>query len=332
MKKRLSDFGPNLPILPTTSVGSLPKPPKLKEMRQKYLKNELERSDLRSIEKKATKKWIEFQEDVGLDVLVDGEMYRGDMVCFFARNLSGLEIGGLVRSYGNRYYRKPVIKEKIRWEGPISLNHWKFANSLTEKPMKAIVTGPYTMMDWSFDEHYLSRKEACLSFARILRKEVESLVDAGAKIIQIDEPALSVRPEELTDFVDDAISILTKDLDAYFIIHACYGSLNQIYPEMFELACDNLDLELSNDNFRLAKIFEDERLTKDISPGVIDVHSRKIEGSKVVKSRIDNLLEVLNPQNIWVDPDCGLKTRNEGEAKEKLTNMVEATRIVREEL
>ncbi len=332
MKKSLSDFGLDIPILPTTSVGSLPKPPKLKELRKKYLKNEIERSDLYPIEKEATEKWIKIQEEVGLDILVDGEMYRGDMVCFFARNLQGLEIGGLVRSYGNRYYRRPVIKEKIRWDGPISLDHWKFANSLTEKPMKAIFTGPYTMMDWSFDEHYRSREEACLSFARVLRKEVESLVDAGAKIIQIDEPALSVRPEEITDFVDDAISILTKDLDAYFIIHACYGSLNQIYSEMLELDCDNLDLELSNDSFRLAKIFDGESFTKDISPGVIDVHSRDIEGIEVVKSRIDNLIDILDSQDIWVDPDCGLKTRNEEEAKEKLTNMVEATRIVREKL
>jgi len=332
MRKKFSKYGLDLPILPTTTVGSLPKPPKLKKLRKEHLKGELNKQDLRAIEDEATEKWVEIQEDIDLDILVDGEMYRGDMVSFFARNLNGLEIGGLVRSYGNRYYRKPKIIEEIIWDQPVTLDYWKFADSLTDKPVKAIITGPYTMMDWSFDEYYHSRKEACLSFAKVLRNEVESLVDSGAKIIQIDEPAIAVRPGELMDFVDDAINILTRDLDAYFIIHACYGTFNEIYPGILDLDCDNLDLELSNDDFRLADEFDERVHTKDISAGVIDVHTREIEDIKVVKSRIENLLEILDSKKVWIDPDCGLKTRKENEAREKLANMVEATKIIRKEL
>ncbi len=194
------------------------------------------------MEKEETKEWIEIQEDVGLDVLVDGEMYRGDMAAYFARNMEGFGMSGLVRSYDNRYYRKPVIEDEVRWTEPITLDYWKFAQGLTDKPVKGILTGPYTMMDWSFNEHYPSREDACLALAESTRKEVEALVDAGAKIIQVDEPAISARPEELPKFAEKAMEIVTRDLDAYFITHICYGAFEFIYPKMLNLAVNNFDL------------------------------------------------------------------------------------------
>jgi 5-methyltetrahydropteroyltriglutamate--homocysteine methyltransferase len=315
-----------LPLLPTTAVGSFPKPAPLVEARRKGIKKKLER-----LEKEATEKWIRLQEEVGLDVLVDGEFYRGDMVAFFAERLGGFKMGGLVRSYGNRYYRKPVIVGEVRYREPITVKWWKFAQGLTQKPVKGVLTGPYTMMDWSFNEYYPDREQACLSLAKELRKEVRSLSKAGAKIIQIDEPALSARPEELP-VATRALKILTQGVDAYFICHICYGAFEFIYPQMLQLPVHNFDLEMSNSNLDLVELFRRHPFTKDLSFGVIDVHSHVVESVEQVKERIQRALEVLNPRQLWIDPDCGLKTRTEEEAVAKLRVMVEATKQVRSTL
>lgn len=332
MSSKLSDLGLDLPILPTTAVGSYPKPERLKKARRKYLKGEIEEEDLRPLEEEATRNWINIQEDVGLDIFVDGEMYRGDMAAFFARNLEGFGMSGLVRSYDNRYYRKPIIEGKVRWTEPVTVDYWKFAQGLTDKPVKGVLTGPYTMMDWSFNEHYPDREAACLALARSLRKEVEALVEAGAKIIQVDEPALSARPEELPEFAEDAMSIVTEGLDAYFITHICYGAFEFIYPEMLNLPVDNFDLEMSNSDLDLTALFEKEPFTKDLSFGVVDVHSHVVEDEETTESRVDRALEVLDSEQLWIDPDCGLKTRTKEEAMGKLERVVSAAEAKREEL
>lgn len=293
---------------------------------------ELKAEDLRLLEEKETREWIKIQEDVGLDVLVDGELYRGDMVAYFARNLEGFRIGGLVRSYGNRYYGKPVIEDEIGWVEPITVERWKFAQSLTERPLKAVVTGPYTMMDWSFNEYYPSRKEACLGLAEALHKELKALWNAGARIIQVDEPALSARPEELPEFCLDAMQILVNGISAYFVTHVCYGAFEFIYPEMLELPVDNFDLEMSNSDLDLTELFEREPFTKDISFGVVDVHSHIVEDKKTTRARIQRALEVLDLNQLWIDPDCGLKTRTKEEAIGKLKSMVSAAREERANL
>lgn len=328
----LSDLGLDLPILPTTAVGSYPKPEQLKKARRRFLKGDLSEEDLRPLEEELTREWMEIQEEIGLDILVDGEMYRGDMAAYFARNLGGFEMSGLVRSYDNRYYRKPIIKDEIRWEGPITLDYWKFAQSQTDKAVKGVITGPYTMMDWSFDEHYPDRGSACLALARTLRKEVEALVDAGAKIIQVDEPAISTRPKELPKFAEEAMETVTRGLDAYFVTHICYGAFEFIYPEMLNLPVNNFDLEMSNSDLDLIELFDDEPFTKDLSFGVVDVHSHVVEDEAKVKSRIERGMEVLEPEKLWIDPDCGLKTRTKEESIEKLKRIVSATDDVREEL
>lgn len=330
-RAKLRELGLDLPLLPTTAVGSYPKPGYLRKARAQFRKGEISREQLRELEVKATQFWIETQEALGMDVLVDGEQYRGDMVTFFAENMHGFEISGLVRSYGNRYYRKPIIVGEVRWERPVTVEWWKFAQSLTQKPVKGMLTGPYTVMDWSFNEYYPDRKSATFALAREIRKEVEALCEAGAKIIQIDEPAISARPEELPIAIE-ALHMVTDGLPVYFISHICYGAFEFVYPGILELPVDNLDLEMSNSELDLVELFKEHPFTKDISFGVIDVHSHVVEEVDLVESRIRKALEVLKPEQVWVDPDCGLKTRTEDEAIAKLRNMVEATRKIRAEL
>jgi 5-methyltetrahydropteroyltriglutamate--homocysteine methyltransferase len=331
-RAKLERLGIRLPLLPTTAVGSYPKPPYLLEARRKLRAGALRPEELRPLEERATREWIELQEQIGLDVLVDGEMYRGDMATYFAEHLSGFRISGLVRSYGNRYYRKPIIVGEIEWNGPITVEWWRFAQSLTERPVKGMITGPYTLMDWSFNEYYPSRREACLALARALRREVEALVRAGARIIQIDEPAISARPNELPEFAVEAMETVTRGLDAYFITHICYGAFEFVYPQLLELPADNFDLEMSNSELDLVELFRRHPFTRDLSFGVVDVHSHVVETAGVVEQRIRAALQVLKPEQLWVDPDCGLKTRTRDEAVAKLRAMVEATRRVRKEI
>lgn len=327
----LERVGLTLPLLPTSTVGSFPKPNYLLEARGKFARKGITRKELDALEKQATEFWIAQQEEIGLDVLVDGEQYRGDMVAYFADIMDGFEMGGLVRSYGNRYYHKPIIVGKIKRPGPITVSWWKFAQDLTSKPVKGMLTGPYTIMDWSFNDYYPDRKAACFALAQEIRKEVEALVEAGAKIVQIDEPALSVRPEEL-DFALEAMHIVTDDIPAYFITHICYGAFEFIYPRMLDLPVDNFDLEMSNSGLDLIGLFKKDPFTKDLSFGVLDVHSHVIETPAVVRERIEKALQVISPKAIWVDPDCGLKTRTVEEAQGKLRSMVTAVQGVRQTL
>lgn len=331
-REKLEQLGLKLPVLPTTTVGSFPKPPYLLDARRKFRAKKMGPEKLRELEEKATKEWIAIQEEIGLDVLVDGEMYRGDMATYFAENMEGFKISGLVRSYGNRYYRKPVLSGEIKLKDPITVDWWKFTQELTDKPVKGMVTGPYTMMDWSFNEHYHDRKDACIALAKVIHEEVKALADAGAKIIQVDEPAISARPEELPDFAIEAMRIVTKGVDAYFINHICYGAFEFIYPKMLELPVDNFDLEMSNSELDLVELFKEHPFTKDISFGVTDVHSHKVESPDLVEKRIRKALEVLKPEQIWIDPDCGLKTRTTEESVGKLKSIAEAVNRVRGEL
>lgn len=328
-RQKLETLGLKLPLLPTSTVGSLPKPPELAEARTRVAGNHITRNELESIEKKATEFWVRTQEEIGLDVVVDGEQYRSDMVAYFAELMGGFQVGGLVRSYGNRYYHKPVISGAVRWPGPLTVSWWKWTQSLTSRPVKGMVTGPYTIMDWSFNDHYPSRQAACMALAREIRREVEALIEAGAKIIQIDEPAISVRQEEFP-FAIEATHVVTDGLPAYFITHACYGAFETIYPDMLGLPTDNLDLAITHSALDLLQIFEKDPFSKDLSLGVLDVHSHSVESVSQVRGRIMRGVRVLPADRLWVDPDCGLKTRTVEEAVEKMQVMLAAVREVRQ--
>ncbi|MBI1940457.1 MAG: methionine synthase [Acidobacteria bacterium] len=327
-RKKLRQLGIDLPLFPTTSVGSFPKPDYLVKARADFARKKINAGELEQKARQATEFWIRKQEELGVDVLVDGEMYRGDMVAYFAEHLRGFEEGGLVRSYGNRYYHKPIIVGEARWEKPITVEWWKYAQSLTSRPVKGMLTGPYTVMDWSFNEHYAGRRETCLALAKEIRREVEALIEAGAKIIQIDEPATSVRPEELA-FAIEAMHGVTDGLSAYFITHICYGAFEFIYPGMLDFPVDNFDLEMSNSGLDMLALFQKNRFTKDISFGVVDVHSHVVEEKSVVEGRLREALRVLPEEKIWVDPDCGLKTRSVDEAIAKMKALVEVAKALR---
>jgi 5-methyltetrahydropteroyltriglutamate--homocysteine methyltransferase len=315
----------------TTSVGSLPKPPYILAARSKRARGEIEPGELVELERCATKEWIEFQSSIDTDLIVDGEQYRGDMVAFFAEEMPGLEIGGLVRSYGNRYYRKPIATGPVGRDHPLTVEWWQFAQALTDKPVKGMLTGPYTICDWSFNEHYDTRRDFVLDLARAIRDEALDLERAGARYIQIDEPAASTRMDEL-DLVIEAMAIVTEPLSVHTITHICYGDFHNAYPRMLDIPVDQIDLEFANSEYSLLEAFERVPFDKYIGLGVVDVHSHEIESVDEIADGIRRSLRFIPPERMFVDPDCGLKTRTVDEAKQMLTNLKGAVDLVRAEL
>ena len=318
-------------MLKTTTVGSFPKSEELKAARAKVRKRQMDPAKLLEMERAATKEWIEIQEEIGIDILVDGEQYRGDMATYFAEHIEGFTISSLVRSYGNRYYRKPIAVGPIRWKGPITVEWFKYAQGLTRKPVKGMLTGPYTMMDWSFDEHYPNRRAFCLALAEAIHQEVKALEQAGATFIQIDEPAVSTRVNEL-DLAIEAMKIVTQGVKVQTGTHICYGDFEKAYPKLLDLAVDQIDLEFANSNFALLEQIKKHPFTKEVGFGVMDVHSHRVESVEEIKSAIRKGLEFFPPEKLYIDPDCGLKTRLKEEVIAKLTNMVAAVREVRKEI
>jgi 5-methyltetrahydropteroyltriglutamate--homocysteine methyltransferase len=317
----------------TTSVGSFSKPDYLAKARTANAAGKLSDQELFDLEKKATKEIIELQEEIGVDILVDGEMARGDMVAYFGEHLEGMELGGLVRSYGNRYYHKPILKSEVRWREPITLDLWRYAQSLTDKPVKGMLTGPYTIVEWSFDEHYASRRDAVLSVAQAIRREAQELEKAGAQYIQIDEPALSTRKEDIPIAIE-GMAVVTEGLKAKTITHVCYGDFDAVFPKFLEMPVVQFDLEAANSNYDLLDLFRDGGFPagKELALGVLDVHRHQVEDLEAVKAGIRRGLQVLPPDRLYIDPDCGLKTRTWDEAAAKLRVMMQAVHAVRKEI
>jgi 5-methyltetrahydropteroyltriglutamate--homocysteine methyltransferase len=329
-----------LPILPVTSVGSFPKPAYLQQARIQFRRGEISYEKLHELELQATREVIAMQEEVGADLLVHGEMERGDMVEFFADQLEGFGRKGLVRSYGNRYYFKPVITGEIRRTKPMTVEMWQFAQSLTKKPVKGMLTGAYTIYDWSFDEHYdpydkdrKGRREAILALAHAINEEAQDLRKAGALFIQIDEPAVPTHPEDI-EIAHEAMEVMTKGLDAFVITHMCYGDLRPIYQRLIQFPVHQFDWEFTNNADKLYPLIEQFSYPPDkfIGLGVVDVHSRRIESVEEVEQRIRQALRYFRPDQIFPDPDCGLKTRTWEEAKAKMAVIVEAAKRVRSEI
>jgi 5-methyltetrahydropteroyltriglutamate--homocysteine methyltransferase len=309
----------------------MPKPDYIIAARGKFARKEIDRDELTELERKATREWVEFQNSIGTDVVVDGEQYRGDMVAYFAEEMPGLEMGGLVRSYGNRYYRKPIATGPVGRDHAITVDWWKYAQSLTDAPVKGMLTGPYTICDWSFNEHYDTRRDFVLDLARAVRDEALDLEKAGARFIQIDEPAASTRMDEL-DLVIEAMAIVTEPLTAHTLTHICYGDFHNAYPKMLDIPVDQIDLEFANSDYSLLDEFSDDPFTKFIGLGVSDVHTHKVESVDEMVEGIRRTLKHIPAERIFVDPDCGLKTRTVDEAKEKLSNIKKAVDVVRAEL
>ena len=312
----------------TTAVGSFGKPAYLQAARRANIAGKITDAQLDEVTLQATREVVEMQDRLGLDILVHGEMERGDMVSYFADRLPGMYSGGLVRSYGNRYYHKPVIFGPLHWDQPMTVDDWHYAQSLTSKPVKGMLTGPYTLVEWSFDDFYPNRRAAVLAMADVVRQEALALERAGATYIQIDEPACSTRLADLP-LVCEAMGIVTEGLNARTITHICYGDFVAAYDHLARLPVDQIDIELANRDYELLDLLEEKPLPQEIGFGVIDVHTHEVESVAAIVRGLERALRILPPEKIYVDPDCGLKTRTWEECEAKLRVMVEAVQYVR---
>lgn len=317
-QRKLESLGVSLPLFPTTSVGSLPKHSDLVDLKYRVSKGFQQLSELERKEKIAIEYWIHEQEKIGLDILVDGEINRSDFLTHFASKIEGFSPGGLVRVYGNRYYRKPIIKKKLEWKGPLISETWRLYQRMTHKPLKAVLTGPYTLLDWSFNEFYGNRATALFDLAKIIHKELVELEAVGAKIIQIDEPAMSSRPQEF-NLVAEGLKIATQGIKSYLILHHSYGDLTPIWARMQHLPVDNFDLETTNSRFSILPLVKKIPTHKDLTIGIIESHKHNLETPKEIQDRIRQTLRVVPAKQLWFSPDCGLKTRKADEATKKLS-------------
>jgi 5-methyltetrahydropteroyltriglutamate--homocysteine methyltransferase len=308
----------------TTTIGSFPKPRELRLARWKFAEEEIDGSALREAEDRATREVVRMQESLGLDLLVDGEMDRSDLLGFFAERIEGMELAGLVRCWGNRYYRKPMIEDAVSRGGPLIVDRWTAAQALTERPLKAVLTGPYTLMHWSFDDHYGSRGDCCRALAAVLRDEVRDLVAAGAREIQIDEPALGSRPEEM-ELACEALTTLTEPArgESRLWLHVCYGDPRPLVAALPALPVDGLLLEMANSGHAPADVlagFPEDRL---LGAGVIDVVSEVVEEATDLRRLVEEVLRVVPLERLSLAPDAGLRGLSEVGARAKLERLVE---------
>ena len=323
-------------ILRTTVVGSHPRNPKVVEASRRLKSGTATKVEYDAIVAEATKICIDDQVKAGIDIIADGEQGREDMQVFFAERLGGFKEGDWVRIWGNNYFRKPLVTERVEFKKPMTLDDWVFANKYCGRraEMKQMFTGPYTMADWSFYEKHASRKDLTLDLAEALAKEAKALDKAGCPYIQIDEPALCTHPgEEEMLLQAEAIEIITKGIKAYTAIHVCYGDFGMLFPYALDFKVDLIDLEFANNNFRTLDVLKQYRFTKDLGFGVVDVHKKEIESVPEVKANIRKALEFLRPDQVYPKPDCGLKLLpNEQTAYLKLKAVGDAVKELREEL
>ena len=323
-------------ILPMTVVGSHPRSPKVMEVLHKLKKGQATQEDYDTTVAEATKVCIDNQINAGIDIIADGEQGREDMQVFFAERLGGFTKGQWVRIWGNNYFRKPIVTDRIEFKGPMTLTDWQFAADYAgdRAEMKQMFTGPYTMADWSFYEAHEDRRDLTLDLAEALAKEAKALDKAGCPYIQIDEPALCTHPgvEEM-ELQRESLEIITKGLKAYTAIHVCYGDFNMLFPAALDFPIDLIDLEFANNNFRTLDVLRQYDFTKDLGLGVLDVHKKDIETKEAIQKPIRLALEFLKPEQIYPKPDCGLKLLpSEEVAAAKLKALGDAVKDLRDEL
>ncbi|NPB00273.1 MAG: methionine synthase [Crenarchaeota archaeon] len=319
----------------TTVVGSYPKFPEAQEAIEKRKRGLISEEEFRKICRSAIRKVVEDYITAGVDIISDGEQTREDMVVFFVERMRGYEIGDWVRIFDNVYFRKPIVVSKIEYVGPMIIEDWEYARSVSDgRPVKFIITGPYTILDWSFNLYYRDRRELIFDIARALRREIEEAVKRGAKYVQVDEPALSTRPvREEAELLKEALEIMLKGLDCKKIVHICFGRIERILPYILDYPVDQFDLEFKNSNFRLLPYLKEYSYNKELGYGVVDVHSLKVETVEEIKDAVYRLLklDIIGPEKIYLDPDCGLKRLPREIALEKLKNIVKAARELRRE-
>lgn len=320
---------------PTTVVGSYPKMPAAEEAIRRRRSGEVDEEGFHEMVRPAIEEVVSDYLWAGVDIISDGEQSREDMVVYFAERLSGYSEGEWVRVFDNVYFRKPVVVGRVEWRSEMIVADWEHASRAGGgRPVKGILTGPYTMLEWSFDRHYGDRRELIFDLARAVRAEIDRLVERGARYIQVDEPALSTRPwREEAELLKEALEIVFRGVDAKRIVHICFGRLERILPYILDYPVDQFDFELKNSGYRLLPHLKEYGYDKELGFGVIDVHSFQVESVREIKEAIDGLMkqDIVGPEKVYVDPDCGLKRQTRDLARRKLRNMVEAARIAREE-
>ncbi|MFN3926554.1 MAG: 5-methyltetrahydropteroyltriglutamate--homocysteine S-methyltransferase [Pseudanabaenaceae cyanobacterium] len=334
---------PTLPLFPTTTIGSFPQTAEVRQLRVKWKRGEITQAEYEQAIDAEIAKCIKYQEEVGLDVLVHGEFERTDMVEFFAQQLSGFAFteNGWVQSYGSRCVRPPIIYGDITRPHPMTVREFKVAQSLTQKIVKGMLTGPVTMLNWSFPRTDIPRSEQAMQIALALRDEVADLEKAGAKMIQIDEPALReglpLKQERWAEYLTWAVNAFRLSAgiaqpSTQIHTHMCYSEFGDIIEHIQRLDADVLSIENSRSNN--ATLFEitNAGYKHQVGNGVYDVHSPVVPSVEQILAQLKTGVANLPPDQIWVNPDCGLKTRRWEEVIPSLQNMVKATQILRQEL
>lgn len=336
MKNRFKDMR-----FVTSTVGSFPQPEELRKARVFLRKGVLGQNAYDELVKKHTLEWLKLQDELGIEVVVSGEFDRQDMAVFFGERFSGTKLGDFVPSYENRRYR-PVVYEGlsggVRWVKPIALPMFKFVEENSDRFIKETITGPATLFDWGLrgsKKYYFNPDSLRLDLTAALRKEIQSLMDGGVDILQVDEPALTAKMREFEKDCRDLQELVSGfEKDLYLILHICYSTeeaLDQAFPSLLKLPFHQIHIEMANRDYRLVKLLDKHGFgDKDIGLGVIDIHNDRLETVKEILGGIKKVLPIIPPGRIWVTPDCGLKERGKEVTVAKLKVMVEAAKKARE--
>jgi 5-methyltetrahydropteroyltriglutamate--homocysteine methyltransferase len=330
-----------LPLFPTTTIGSFPQTGDVRKMRRAFRKGDCTEQEYDAFLKREIEKTIKWQEEIGIDVLVHGEYERNDMVEYFGEKLEGFAFtqNGWVQSYGTRGVKPPVIFGDVSRKKAMTVKWSEYAQSLTGKKVKGMLTGPVTILQWSFVRNDQPREDTTFQIALALRQEVSDLEKAGINIIQIDEPALReglpLKTKEWQIYLDWAVKafkICSSNVsdETQIHTHMCYAEFNDIIESIAAMDADVISIETSRSQMELLKAFKNFKYPNQIGPGVYDIHSPRTPFVKEMKDLIEKAIQYIPPKNIWVNPDCGLKTRKWEEVKPALINMVKAAQEVRE--
>ncbi|KAF5182328.1 5-methyltetrahydropteroyltriglutamate--homocysteine methyltransferase, partial [Thalictrum thalictroides] len=334
----------NLPILPTTTIGSFPQTMDLRRVRREYKAKKISEDEYVKAIKEEISKVVKLQEELDIDVLVHGEPERNDMVEYFGEQLSGFAFSanGWVQSYGSRCVKPPIIYGDVSRPKAMTVFWSSMAQSMTSRPMKGMLTGPVTILNWSFVRNDQPRFETCYQIALAIKDEVEDLEKAGINVIQIDEAALReglpLRKSEEAFYLEWAVHSFritncgVQDTTQIHT-HMCYSNFNDIIHSIIDMDADVITIENSRSDEKLLSVFrEGVKYGAGIGPGVYDIHSPRIPSTEEIADRINKMLAVLETNILWVNPDCGLKTRKYAEVNPALTNMVAAAKLLRTEL
>ena len=332
-----------LPLFPTTTIGSFPQTKEIRIQRNKFTKGEITPEEYEKFIEKEIQDTVKIQEELELDVYVHGEPERNDMVQYFGERLTGYAFTthAWVQSYGSRCVRPPIVVGDISRPAAMTVKESKYAVSISKKPMKGMLTGPITCLRWSYPRDDIHQSVQAQQLALALRDEVVDLEKAGIDVIQVDEPALreglplrkGSERDSYLKYAVDAFKLSTAGVTDSTQIHShfCYSEFQDFFHAIAALDADVLSIENSKSDSKLLKVFVDEAYPRHIGPGVYDIHSPRVPSEQEIKDRIAEMLQYLKPEQLWINPDCGLKTRQWKETKAALTNMVNAAKFYRQQ-